>query len=250
MKKIEDVTMALIAFLAIIITILDFTGNLEKYPFIEANYLKFVLLLISTIALYLIASNYRNKKFEKEASSFLHDLVKNESKEYVQVFESSSALETYLAYRINSAQKEICDLSWKKTISPQYNLGVRKQTQLYYDKATSTRSKEIVYKEIFIFNDIRRFDKFKKRLKEKRAGYSCGYYTDEKIPRLQFVIIDDEEVVFFACSLNSLLCSIKGKHIVGIFRPYFDELWSNATKLIDGSNIYQDEIDKIENKYK
>ena len=43
--------------------------------------------------------------------------------------------------------------------------------------------------------------KLEQRLKENKSGYSCKYFKDDSdIPRLQFVIIDDDEVLFFASS--------------------------------------------------
>jgi len=247
LQRVNIILLLLISFFSLIITVFDFFGLLTKYElFQDFDYSKSILLILSMIGLYFVGRHIEQISFEKKSISQLISLTDTETKENVRVFENSTKLETYLAYQIKTAQSEICDLSWKKKISNQFNVGTRKESHSMYDNATKTKANDILYREIFIFNDKRRYSKFKKRLKESKDGYSCRYFDDEKIPRLQFIIIDNKEVVFFAISENSLLCSIKGNNIGDIFKPYFDELWREATSLIEGENVNTKEIEKLD----
>jgi len=169
--------------------------------------------------------------------------VKNQN---IKIFSDSVELETYLGKKIIDARKEVCDLSWKSKISAGFSIHKRRQSHDYYDKCVKNASEKIIFREIFIFNDSRRFQKLKKRLSEKKNGYSCRYYKEDSvIPRLQFVIIDDNEIVFFASSSNSLLCSIQSEELCMVLKPYYEEAWNNAIPIKEGSQIYQDVVDEI-----
>ena len=97
----------------------------------------------------------------------------------------------------------------------------------------------------FVFGDGRRKEKLKRRIEENCAGYSCRYYPQPcSIPRLQFVIIDREEIIF-ASSSYPTLCAIRQAELCEIFQAYFDAIWSEAVPLKEGGNIYLDEVDKV-----
>lgn len=269
-KNFEVLLIVLISGLSLVVQILDFFGiPPSKYGLNDINYPKYLIVLLSLLAIYLVLRLSSNKeklrhidfsddgdggvigKINKilnqteNLSVNTEQLLSENSKQQVKVFKDSSELQTHLALAIQNAQKEICDLTWKRKISTGYNVGKAKKAHTFYDDSISEISKEIKYREIFVFNDIRRFKRFEKRLSENPEGYSCRHYSDHKIPRLQFVIIDDNEVVFFACSENSLLCSIKGNNITKIFKPYFEEIWKYGNKLIEGPKVFESEIDKL-----
>jgi len=274
-RNYEILLIGIISALSLLVQALDFFGYPpEKYGFNAIDYPKYLIVLLSLISLYLVIRLNSNKlklqhidyssdgeggiigkldNLSNETSfikALTSQLATNSLKEDVRVFKDSTELQAHLAIQIHNAQKEICDLTWKKRISTGYNVGTSKKAHKFYDDSIAEISKSIKYREIFIFNDSRRYDRFKNRLQENPDGYSCRHYSDHKIPRLQFVIIDDSEVIFFACSENSLLCSIKGNHITKIFKPYFDEIWKSGTSLIEGPKINQKEIDKLDDKFK
>jgi len=250
LKKINIYLLVAISLGSIVISFADFFHLLENISFLkDFDYSKSSLLIISMLGLYFVGKHIEDESFENKTLDFLNDLTDTETNENVIIFENSTELETYLSYRIQTAKSEICDLTWKKKISNQFNVGKRKKSHSLYDNATKVKATDILYREIFIFNDTRRYKKFKRRLRENKDGYSCRYYNDELIPRLQFIIIDNKEVIFFASSENSLLCSIKGQNIGRIFKPYFNELWREATELIEGPNINIEEIEKLDKLY-
>ena len=64
-------------------------------------------------------------------------------------------------------------------------------------------AQKIPYREVFIFNRPGRLEKLKRRLAENRPGYSCAYYEEAKVPIVQFMLIDKEEVVVLSDQFES-----------------------------------------------
>lgn len=73
-------------------------------------------------------------------------------------------------------------------------------------------SKPKIYKEIFTFSYPKNLGKMITHL-DYGEVYSCSYYEnlelDRKFPKMQFVVIDDEKVIFVSSSYQPNLCSIK-----------------------------------------
>ena len=114
----------------------------------------------------------------------------------------------------------------------------------------SIASERVSYREIFIFSDPRRVKKLERRLAEAKSGYSCRYYPkDSNIPRLQFVIIDNEEALFFASSAHSPLCAVKSREFCKVFHSYFEAAWSGATPIKDGPNIDEKQLVMIQSLF-
>lgn len=65
--------------------------------------------------------------------------------------------------------------------------------------------------------------------------YSCRYFENKDVktrfPKLQFVTIDNEEVIFASSSYTPNLYSIKGKEVVDVFLKYFDQAWNLAIEI-------------------
>lgn len=251
LKKIDVILLLIISGFSITILVLDYFDILNKIEFFKnLDYSILAVLILSTIGLHLGLSFITFQESENNKSKLLESLINDSNNIKVQLFENSFDLETYLAKRVYEAKSEVCDLSWKNTISPAYGIGKRKTSHQIFEKALADHSKSLVYKEIWMFNDERRVDKLNKRLRENKEGYSCRYFKeDSNIPRLQFVIIDNEEVLFFATNSNSLQCAIKGDNISKVFKPYFDEIWNKATPIKDGNKKYANEIQFINDNY-
>ncbi|MBU1145124.1 MAG: hypothetical protein KJ971_04625 [Firmicutes bacterium] len=277
LKRIDLILLFFISIIAITVFVVD---TFDLYPLssligvVEINYSLICLLVLSFIGFHLVArylteEDHKQKslnkidelllcegnllnKVEGNLLNKIDELITSSNLIKVRTFEDSFELETYVAKRIHEAKKEICDLTWKLTIESGYGLGKRKDSQSIYDKAIAGVSAKLIFNEIWVFSDSRRIARFNKRIKEKKDGYSCRYFKEEsnKIPRLQFIIIDDSEVIFFAISKTSLMCSIKGEVICRIFKPYFIEAWQRAIPIKDGRNIRQNIVNEINEYYK
>ena len=259
MKFLETITLVLIAIFAIIIPFCDFFGFLDSLtsfaPFKQKGY-ALTLIFLSLVTLYLIFAKLNIDKVTKiilnklDIIINLRDLKKTAD---IVVLESGGELERYLAGRIDSATEEICDLTWKLKIVMGGN--DRKKSHAQYEQAMFAASKRGVrYREIYIFNHTKRVEQLKTRAKGNVEAYECRYFQNNehinKIPRLQFLILDNREVVFYASADNARLCAIKSQDLCNVLKPYFDEVWRAAipikidkkTRKIDSAVLK--EIDK------
>lgn len=246
LKQISRISLAITALFAIVFTILDLF-NLYSVDF---NFNKVVLLLLSLLSIYFVSQHFLNEKIQDDIVVNI-DSIKKIPDNNIIFFNDSVQIEAALGAAVLRAKKSVCDLSWKNVISSGFDTKNRKKSHSNLEGNISNAASNILYREIFILNDYRRVEKLKRRLTENADGYSCKYFKrDNIIPRLQFVIVDDEQIFFFASSANSPLCLIKDSRVCNIFLTYYEELWSKATFIKDGSRIYQNEIDKIDKSIK
>ncbi|MBD2234915.1 hypothetical protein [Phormidium tenue] len=244
LRSLDLGILAIIALISISLTIVDFFKFGEQntnYPFIT-------LFLLSTIALHLIVAYFLQQDFHGNTLSLLQRISEEVNVTDFRVFSDSVELETYLAKRMLEAKNSICDLSWKAKISEGFSASSRQVAHAYMDKCIAEASDRIAYREIFMFNDSRRIDKLERRLKENKSGYSCRYFKENSsIPRLQFVIVDDEEVLFFASSPYSPLCAIRNQELCRVFRSYYETTWNSAIPIKDGLRMDGKQISLIRN---
>jgi hypothetical protein len=252
LRKIDLVLLFTISIAAITISVID-TFDLFSLSqhLTKLNYPIICLLILGLIGTHLILSFINAEDHKEESLRKFDALIASSDNIKIKTFEDSFELETYLAKRVHEAKHEVCDLTWKLTISSGFAVGKRKVSHSVYEKAVKEFSDKLIYREVWMFNDNRRVEKFNKRIKENRDGYSCRYFKEDNsnIPRFQFVIIDNNEVIFFASARNSLLCAIKGEAICKICKPYFDEVWNNAIPIKDGKKLYPKEIEYINATY-
>lgn len=252
LRKIDILLLLIISIAAITIALIDTFDLFSLSQYLsEINYPLICLLILGLIGTHLVISFVTTEDHKNESLKKFDELILSSDNIKVKAFEDSFELETYLAKRIHEARNEICDLTWKLSVSSAFGIGKRKDAHNIYEKALKEFSDKLIYREVWIFNDNRRVEKFNKRIKENKNGYSCRYYRDEKnkIPRLQFVIIDNNEVLFFPSSKYSLLCSIKGDAISKVCKPYFEEIWNNAIPIKEGKKIHQTEVEYINKHY-
>lgn len=242
LAKVDLVILALITVIAATLSIGDFFHFLPNY---SQNYPMITLLLLAGLGLHLVTTRVSSENYESESLASLKLLLQNNRPTDVRVFEDSAEIENYLGKRISEATKSVCDLSWKNKIGPGFSASSRQLAHGYMDKCIAAASKRIAYREIFVFNDPRRVEKLRRRLAEKSGGYSCRHYPESRIPRLQFVVVDDAEVFFFASAPDSILCSVASVELAKVFRSYFDAAWGAATPIKEGPHVYQDEVDSI-----
>lgn len=244
-RKMDIVILGVIALVSIGLAIVDF---FDIFGEISPNYPLFTLFLLAMIGLHLILSNISQEDFRSNTNASLQSIVKGITD--FRVFDDSIGIESYLAKRILEAKKSVCDLSWKSKISEGFSASDRQLSHKYMDKCIAKISERVPYREILMFNDPRRVEKLKRRLSEKKGGYSCRYFRENTpIPRLQFVIIDDEEIFFFASAADSPLCAFRSQELCRVLRSYYETAWSQATPIKDGPKIYDKEVEFILKTY-
>lgn len=227
---------------------------LELFPALERqlhlDYSLLAVLLLALIGIHLGSSHLEETKFRDDTLERLRAFSESSDRPAIRVFDNALSLERYLSRRIREAESEVCDLSWKHRISAGFAVGSRKSSHHAYERSVAAAAKRITYREIFVFNDSRRLEKMIRRIEENRDCYSCRYFEDEsRIPRLQFVIIDNREVVFFAVAPNATLCALESKELVGVLKPYFEEAWLNAIPIKDGKVVHHATFKAVKEKY-
>lgn len=241
---------------SILVVIIDYYNLFDNIDFFKTiDYVPILFVLISFIALHLGVSHLSTASFEERFSGgaaeinsgferYAESIINSVHGVKLTTFRDAGEQELYLARRIKEAKLEVCDLSWKEQLSRHYSLKSRKKTHKSYEIGIAKACKTIPYREIFIFSDERRKEKLQRRIKENIPGYSCRYFNkSSSIPRLQFVIIDREEIVF-ASSSYPTLCSIKHKELGSIFQSYYNDVWDHATPLKEGDRIFSEEVEK------
>tara|TARA_Y100001934_G_C12342247_1_gene770802 strand:- start:1599 stop:2354 length:756 start_codon:yes stop_codon:yes gene_type:complete len=246
MKHISKISFALTALVAIVLTVLNIF-NLYIFDFsIE----KVILILLCLLCISFVTQHFTNEKAWKNLELSVKS-IKQIPENNLVFFDDSVEIESALATAVLRAKKSVCDLTWKNVISSGFDSNKRKTSHLNLETNITKAASNILYREIFIFNDPRRIRKLRRRLAENMDGYSCKFFKkDNIIPRLQFVIVDDEQIFFFASSANSPLCLIKDSRVCKVFVTYFEELWSKATFIKDGATVFQKEVDYIEKTLK
>lgn len=246
LEKLDLIVLGIISVFSIIITILDFFDITKDIPSLNnLDYSVISVLILSLIGFHLVSSHIKQNDSNENLLKDINNVLDNIKGVKVINFSTIDELEKHIATQIRKAKIEICDLTWKDKISSLYSVGPRKRSQRSYDSSISKISNSVTYKEVFIFSDLRRIDKLKKRLEENKPGYSCRYFPEfTDIPRIQFVLIDKSEIIF-ASSSYPKYCSIRHKELSEIFKSYFDSIWEKAIPIKDGTNINTVEVEKI-----
>lgn len=249
LSKIDLILLFIISIICVIIGVIDLFNWNEKIIFLQnIDYSLLAVLLLSTIGIHLVVAHIAQNKFQETSLNESEKIINSIKGVKIHYFENMVELEEYLAKRILEAKKEVCDLTWKQKISIDYSLPPRQKVAKKYDTTISRVSKNVIYREVFVFNDNRRLDKLKKRLSENRAGYSCRYFPDDTtIPRMQFAIIDEHEIIF-ASSNYSPLCAIQHPSLCAIFKSYYENVWEKATPIKEGNKVYQAVVDELFSK--
>lgn len=264
-KWYETYTLGIVAIGGIIISILDFFGLIGTLSFFP-SIAQLSLLLLGSIALY-IAIERRNtledlvsgiddlKSINQQSVSKIIESLKGVE---IVSFETPIALLAYTNDRIKKAQKTIDDLSWVSEIALGSELERNKDISKKHIEITGKVSEKVAYREIFIFSSAGpngdyalrgRYDKFEKRITEDNSGYSCAFFNEmPKTPLPQFMIIDNEEVIFLTDAYPAYF-AIKHPVIVRYFRSYYNDIWNNAEIIKRDEFVYQEVVDKIRRKY-
>jgi hypothetical protein len=250
LKNTDLILLLVISLYSIIITVFDLFDITTKVSWLNnADYGMIAVLILAFIGLHLVISKIQSDKFQKESLGQSHEIITSLDGIYIKSFSNAQKMEEYLSKRILEAEEEICDLTWKNTLSLGINTKPRLKSQRQVESSINKRSKEVTYKEVFVFSNERliesRIKKLKTRIAQNNPGYSCRYYEPEKnIPRIQFVIIDKKEIIFASSSFPKL-CSVNHPSLAENFQHYFDQIWVNAIPLKEGTDLYDENISKI-----
>jgi len=259
LNRFEVLLIGATAILSGLVSLLDFLGILDGIPWLSERIPTLTLLAAGLIAGYLVLER-RNQleSMQRDTTRHIEELSLAlsqstitiiESLEGVELrkFESASDMMSYVNKRLLQARQQIDDLSWSPALGLEYGLHTTRELEAEYAERIARVSRKIPYREVFSFNRPGRIEKLKKRLQENAPGYSCAYYEDTQAPVLQFMIIDNDEVLILSDQLQSKL-AIKHPYIVKLFAEYYEEIWRHATPIKVGVTIEEKAVQRILNK--
>lgn len=257
--KIFDITLLIgVAGICII------SGCLDILNITKPDYSIMAFALLSAITVHFITAGFldlellkKNQDLSAKLDSVSKKIIDSLKGVEINLFEKIEDVDLYIAQRISVAKKSVYDLNWQdhldKNPNPR-NPVDREYTEGAIDKSMKDFCSEVsakVYREIFTFSHTRNFQKMEAHITYGEK-YSCSYYDNlykTKFPKLQFVIIDDEEVVFVSSAYRPNFCAIKDKRIVSIFNNYFEQAWELSEKIKEGKSLNADLITNIRTRY-
>ena len=247
---------------AIIICSISILGLFTDVSYVKGNISNIILAVSSIILTIVVVSKSSLEKNHSQLCSKIDEYLLQTSEniesnkdkiikglegvEFIKFSDPNEQIE-YIINRLQNAKISVSDFAWATKVSTSFDAPVRQKLENKYIAAIKAASKKISYREIFIFSHKSRIAKLKEHyLKSKSSddisGYSCAFYENTNFPRLQFMLIDDNEVIF--TSGQYLKCAIKNSNIVEIFAKYYTTAWENANKLIENGKVVN--LQKIE----
>lgn len=219
-EKIEFYLLLLILAAGGIISILDMTGMLANIVWLKTNVQSITLLLVALIASSLLLGNHNTRQFLRSV------LPTGTIKRFDRAEENLS----YTLRRMREAKNGVYDLTWEIPFKTTVVFDDRDREE--YMRVIKEVSKRIRYREIIMFcGSEGRIEKTEKLIHTAGKYYELAGYADlpDGSPQLrQFVIIDDEEVIFRDLA-------VKQKDVVNYFRDYYDQQWAAATPIRIGA---------------
>jgi hypothetical protein len=161
------------------------------------------------------------------------------------LFADTKEMDIYYAGRIKSAKREILSLMWQDNIDDPVEFNPeRRMRQEGIDQSICSfcKDRNKIFRELFTFSFPARYNFMRTRV-GYGINYECRYSNNfshsvkERFPKLQFRIIDDEEVIFASRAYHRHLCAIKDENLVGIMRIYFEMAWNTATRIAPAQDI-------------
>ncbi len=174
----------------------------------------------------------------------------------VEIFPNSEYHNRYYEFKISTANHKVDDLTWA-TFDKEGKLDAPRPK--YLEKIQMAADGGVNYDEIFIFQNkdsklhydrLKKlkyhYNKAKKHMRTT-SRYSCSYFAIDELgfdfPRIQFTLIDNDEILFTSSANNNEKFRIKNSQLTKVFKNYYEQAWSLSEKLIVNGEIENE--DKI-----
>jgi len=246
LENVNNILILLVSTIAILITL----GDIFNFIIVSLPYNKLIVIMLSLLGFYFVSSYLNSRKIQQHVehtkSEILRELqrVNSSSGIHVKEFSDGNDLIKYFRARVLSAKKCVYDLSWSENYSSFHFLKESTEAHREFEYAVNQVTDKIIYKEIFIFSEEGRLEKCLNRISQNQPGYCCKYYNNNPIPRIQFAIIDEEEIIWGYPDKDADYV-IKNPALVKILCEYFNEVWEKAIPIKNGKKIYNEEVEKI-----
>lgn len=242
-KQGDNIDLYVTVLIALVVAVLNLLG-IAPPSLVQTLSLSVLALLVSSILGLRHRIENATEKISQVQKDSAHFIIESLDGVETVTFPSEVDCLKYITERISQAEIRIDDLSWSvgshgsHPLSPALNEN--------YLTALNDAIQRVGFREVLIFNTPARVEKLRRRIADNWFGYSCAYYDIEtaKTPLLQFMIIDEREVIFLTDAYTSNL-AIRHPQIVKMFVEYYNDIWQKALKLKEGNKIYKERVDAI-----
>ncbi len=260
-KRIDAITIAVIACVAIVVSILDLTGALDGVSWLRNRVPILTLLVVGALAAYLVAekpSVSRDQAASLQAA--IQQAVAASSGIEVREFQNRAEFWQYAAERIRSCSATIDDLTWglsPKSVMTAHDLNAYKEYRRQIALATTGKreNQSKTYREIMSFPDRIRFSRAIQLMDIRYLNYHLRFYDYDHTGSpllLQFYIFDKTEVLIASPSLRggaSQLMSFKSKQLAEIMSHYFEVVWRDGIILKDTRTVDLDRLKEVAQRH-
>lgn len=250
-KSIPYLTLTLIASIAIYLVV-ERRKNLESG---QKELLRNLQLVADGVNSSRQQMNDRFSQSEQELDRAAKRLIYSLKGVDVQQFENAITCVNYATRRIKEAKSEVRDSSWglRSGFSAAHDKDQSKGKEHWQAPLESLYGKEsFCYREIYVFNEPRKLKKLEHYIKQHNMnalpGYFCAYFDEIAVPVIQFMIIDQDEVIFMTEQYPPYL-AVRNELIVQLFTRYYEDLWTKAITIKKGRHFVQAAVDEIRLKY-
>lgn len=229
--------------LGLLVSVLDLTGALKAMPWLDARLPALTLLLLAAVAGYLAYGRPRELRYLRGLTeSAVDDVVQALDGVQVRRLKNSEEYYRYLRNRVSAAGECVDDLTWGLLSNSGATRAVIKEFDRYVTslQAVCRDNESVKVREVFTFPSSARIHRAREVLESGCPNYFLAYYDvdHEKCPPLmQFIVIDQKEVVFgthrgqLTLADEEFYLAVTHPIIVAKFLSYFNTIWQGAEKL-------------------
>lgn len=258
LNRFDVLLLGATAVLSGVVSLLDFLGVLDEVSWLAERIPTLTLLATGLVAAYLVLERRSQlESMQRDTRRRIEELARNVAESTTTIIESLEGVELrqfdgtdllrYVNKRLLQARCQIDDLSWSPAVGLGSELNAIQDVNAEYMERVTQVAQRIPYREVFVFNRPGRVEKLKRRVEENSPGYSCAYYHNPQVPLLQFMVIDNAEVIVLSDQFQSNF-ALKHPYIVKLFSEYYEEIWKNATSIKLGTDIRMEVVEEILNK--
>jgi len=245
-----------VAVLCALVSLLDFLGLLDGISWLANRIPTLTLLAIGLVASYLVLERRTQlESMQDDSRQRLDELSQAITQSTTTIIDSLNGVEfrrlgtggeavAYVNKRLSQAKRRVDDLSWSSALGLDHGLSSSQEASTRYAENVAKIADRIPYREVFMFSRPGRIEKLRARIAENRAGYSCAYYEETPVPLLQFIVIDDEEVIVLTDMLKTKF-AIKQPSVVRLFSEYYEEVWRKAMPIKTGTAVNREVLTKL-----
>lgn len=262
LKRLEVVTMAVVAVAAVGITVADMIGALDNVSWLQARIPVITLLALGAFALSLISEQFAQAQ-EQElcVDAAIMKAMRAVSGVEVRRFDTRADFYRYAAERIRACN-HTDDLTWGPMPASAMTADDEAAYKEYRQAIAVACSgkgdnKRKIFREVMSFPAETRIERAALLMnKDRYPNYHLRYYDynhDGSPVLLQYYVFDKSEVLFSsrmqpASSRDNQFMSIKSRELGEVMSHYFESIWHNAILLKDTTTVRTDRLAEMQVK--